>query len=242
MTKEIVIPKEELKHLYWDLKLSGEQIAPIYNCKPGTIITKMHNYGIPIRNAHDRSSEAWQRPETRIKMLNANKNRSHECTIETKNKISKSVRLFHAQLTPEERSEKYGQPGNQYFGGHTHTEESKQKIRNSLLGEKCYRWKDGASKRLFEEKYKISNYEWKRIAQKVRLRDNFTCAICGCYPATDVHHIIPARIMVDNSNENLVTLCDSCHRKLEHYTEKKLDVIQDVEYLKHIIEEFKSQM
>lgn len=65
---------------------------------------------------------------------------------------------------------------------------------------------------------------WRTIAREVRERDNHTCQQCGKYqvsPALDVHHIVPAKdfplenIHIANDPENLITLCRSCHRKVE---------------------------
>lgn len=56
-----------------------------------------------------------------------------------------------------------------------------------------------------------------KISKKVRQRDNYICQKCN-KPETkeethDVHHIIPKRISKDDSLENLITLCKSCHKK-----------------------------
>lgn len=66
--------------------------------------------------------------------------------------------------------------------------------------------------------------EWNKVARAVRERDK-ACQECGKTPeengrALDVHHKVPARVSRDNSPENLVALCISCHQKhqvLEQY-------------------------
>ncbi|TRO57020.1 DUF1998 domain-containing protein, partial [Candidatus Bathyarchaeota archaeon] len=63
---------------------------------------------------------------------------------------------------------------------------------------------------------------WNRQRDRVRERDNFRCQICGS-PETgkahDVHHKIPFRqftsFLEANALDNLVTLCPSCHKRLE---------------------------
>jgi DEAD/DEAH box helicase domain-containing protein len=64
---------------------------------------------------------------------------------------------------------------------------------------------------------------WARIRDAVRKRDGYRCQVCGA-PETgsrqhDVHHKIPFRAFTSatdaNRPENLVTLCPSCHRKVE---------------------------
>jgi len=63
---------------------------------------------------------------------------------------------------------------------------------------------------------------WSRIRDRVRARDKYTCQVCGVLETTrqhDVHHKTPFRAFTSfveaNRLENLVTLCHSCHRKVE---------------------------
>jgi DEAD/DEAH box helicase domain-containing protein len=69
---------------------------------------------------------------------------------------------------------------------------------------------------------------WERIRQEVRRRDGFRCQACGISEQKrehDVHHKIPfktfrdgeGRIDIQQANrlENLVTLCPTCHRRVE---------------------------
>lgn len=63
---------------------------------------------------------------------------------------------------------------------------------------------------------------WRKIREAVRVRDKFTCQVCGAVESTrehDVHHKIPFRAFTlkeeANRLENLTTLCNSCHRKVE---------------------------
>ncbi len=72
--------------------------------------------------------------------------------------------------------------------------------------------------------------EWTRIRERVRARDKYICQVCGALedgPSAalrtgrqhDVHHKIPLRSFTSlteaNRLENLVTLCPSCHYKVE---------------------------
>lgn len=61
---------------------------------------------------------------------------------------------------------------------------------------------------------------WIERAALIRERDK-VCRHCGKTVAQngralDVHHIIPYRLSKDNSPENLIALCRSCHRRAEH--------------------------
>ena len=60
---------------------------------------------------------------------------------------------------------------------------------------------------------------WDRIRKEVYERDNYQCQvcmkICGQHE-TQAHHIIPYKKTQDNSLENLITLCNVCHPKVEY--------------------------
>lgn|SRR3990167_1800295 len=64
--------------------------------------------------------------------------------------------------------------------------------------------------------------EWNGIRKKVYLRDNFICQHCAISKVKlHAHHKIPFVISKDNSLNNLITLCISCHSK----EERKLDIM-----------------
>ncbi|MHA1454152.1 MAG: Zn-binding domain-containing protein, partial [Promethearchaeota archaeon] len=63
---------------------------------------------------------------------------------------------------------------------------------------------------------------WKKIREKIVLRDHNICQLCGksCSPnEIDVHHKIPFRTFLSmkaaNQSQNLVSLCPACHRNAE---------------------------
>ena len=72
-------------------------------------------------------------------------------------------------------------------------------------------------------KIKYRGRNWKEQSEKARIRDNFTCQICQTYqvtPTLTVHHIKRYREFngdYKSANElnNLITLCRSCHSKVE---------------------------
>jgi 5-methylcytosine-specific restriction endonuclease McrA len=97
-----------------------------------------------------------------------------------------------------------------------------RKISDAHKGENNPNYKDGNSLKEFKDTHDMEPEEWKNLAQEIRKRDNFICQYCGKKDATDVHHIIPRRIKIDNSPDNLITLCRSCHIKIERLTDKYL--------------------
>jgi len=88
--------------------------------------------------------------------------------------------------------------------------ETRKKISLGRIGkctkEKHWNWQGGKSFEIYPEKF------W-RMRKAIRERDDYTCQICGKYPAFEVHHI-------DYNNkkncepENLITLCRSCNVKV----------------------------
>ncbi|HEX9029993.1 MAG TPA: DEAD/DEAH box helicase, partial [Anaerolineales bacterium] len=63
---------------------------------------------------------------------------------------------------------------------------------------------------------------WAALRQRVRQRDGYRCQVCGVVEqgkAHDVHHKVPFRTFASaeqaNQMSNLVTLCSSCHHKVE---------------------------
>jgi hypothetical protein len=56
---------------------------------------------------------------------------------------------------------------------------------------------------------------WNTIRKNILERDNHCCKICGSSDKLHIHHIVPYKISKDNSPENLVTLCPTCHVAVE---------------------------
>ena len=51
------------------------------------------------------------------------------------------------------------------------------------------------------------------IRKKVKERDGWKCTKCGSKEDLQIHHIKPTKYGIDNSLQNLLTLCRNCHRK-----------------------------
>jgi hypothetical protein len=112
--------------------------------------------------------------------------------------------------------------GNTYRLGTKLTNEHKEKISKANRGEKCHLWKGGISREIKEYGYLFN----RQLKEKIRVRDNFKCQICGI-PELElnyrlsVHHIDYNK---KNMNiDNLISLCKSCHNKTnikrEYYQE-----------------------
>ena len=84
-------------------------------------------------------------------------------------------------------------------------------------GERVYIWKDG-----IRSEWRGEN--WKQIRKERLNKDNCTCQDCGLTnkeslnkfsTPLQVHHIIPYSETQDNSLDNLISLCPSCHMQRE---------------------------
>jgi 5-methylcytosine-specific restriction endonuclease McrA len=60
---------------------------------------------------------------------------------------------------------------------------------------------------------KLSVEEYKSLRHRVLERDKWHCQDCGSSKDLQVHHLRRRSKLGDDSLDNLITLCDSCHRK-----------------------------
>ena len=111
----------------------------------------------------------------------------------------------------------------QPFSGKHHSEFTKQKMSKMRKGELHPNWKGGISGKSYEESFNMTMVEWKKLAIRIRERDKYICQYCGEKRSIEVHHIMPRRIEIDNHPYNLITLCKSCHHKVEKLTDKYIE-------------------
>lgn len=78
-------------------------------------------------------------------------------------------------------------------------------------------WKKNEKQR---SKFYDTTY-WQRIRASIIDRDHHQCVTCGDHTTLQVHHI--DHKLTNNSRQNLVTMCRSCHAKLEreHQQQKR---------------------
>lgn len=135
---------------------------------------------------------------------------------------SPEMRLFiskqsKAGITPEDRAHrselgklKIGKLNPSY--GRPVSLETRAKISASESEEKHYNWKGGISK----EPYPMLD---NKKRERIKTRDNHRCQICAileveCTRQLSIHHINYNR--QDESDDNLISLCVSCHMKTNH--------------------------
>jgi 5-methylcytosine-specific restriction endonuclease McrA len=100
--------------------------------------------------------------------------------------------------------------------GKERTKESREKLSNSISGDKHWNWKGGVTPIHAQLRNNLDIKEWRR---KVFEKDNYTCGICevrGGY--LQAHHILPFSIFPQFrlNVENGITLHKECHLKIKN--------------------------
>lgn len=115
-----------------------------------------------------------------------------------------------------------------YWKGKKFTEEYKQKIRENHADfkmEKHPQWQGGKSFEIYPKEFN------KNLKKFIKIRDNYKCQDPNCnknYKKLHIHHIDYDK--KNNNQENLITLCNSCHAKTNHGNRSNW-----IEYYKNII-------
>lgn len=189
------VSRERLTDLYWGQSLSLTKIARILDVSRSGIHQYMSKLGIPCRDYNQANSLIWANPETREKQA-----LSHR--VDRGGKVIKICGVCGTVFEIPRAWERKG-------GGKFCSKGCRDKAFKELyLMERSPNWQGGKS----FEPYGI---EFNNILkERVRARDNYTCQICGVqendyYRKLDVHHIDGRK--KNNSLENLITLCESCH-------------------------------
>lgn len=129
------------------------------------------------------------------------KNKGKCLSEQTKRKLSKANKGKH--FSPETEFKK----------GHIISENLKQIIGDVHRGENHWNWQGGKS-------YEDYGSDFTNLMkEQIRERDNYTCQFCGVSEeqldeALCVHHIDEDK--KNNSEENLISLCRTCHTNLHH--------------------------
>lgn len=228
--RKIEIDKEELENLYTEKKLPARKCAEILECSDGTILNRLHELKIIVRdlsvshkgNHYPKISKACKG------RVSGNKGKKglFKHTKEWKKQMSKFLtELYASDSQPFKMGFKKGHiPWNKNTKGLVKPNSGCFKKGVSYnKGEKNGMWKGGIS-----DKYKLhlSQRKWIKLTTKIRKGDNYICQQCGCSPASQVHHIIPWRLTHNDNPNNLITLCRNCHSRVDNTT--KFKVISNV--------------
>jgi len=55
---------------------------------------------------------------------------------------------------------------------------------------------------------------YRNLRQQVLERDGWRCQLCGSMAGVEVHHIQRRSQTGEDSEENLISLCSACHRRI----------------------------
>lgn len=179
--------------------------------------------------------------ETKRKIGEARKGRKH--SKEAKRKISERRLTQQPPMLGKTHSEETKRKMSKVHKGHKHSEETKRKLSDvnkgkqrskeirrkisetlagKYRGEKSSQWRGGVSSTYL---LNLTSRQWDRLRKQCYKRDNYTCQICGeTKTLLHAHHIVPWRFSKDDSLENLITLCKSCHGKEERRYYKSLQI------------------
>lgn len=143
--------------------------------------------------------------------------KGHSVSEETRRKISETEK--GKKVSEESRrkmSESKKRNPVRYWKGKCLSEETKRKLSEVRIGKNIGNqnpaWKGGVTSK---KKLRIGSAGWKRISEKVRKRDNYQCQLFGEL-GYQVHHIVPFLETEDDHENNLITLCERHHGKLEY--------------------------
>lgn len=78
---------------------------------------------------------------------------------------------------------------------------------NPMFGKKPWNYIDG------KRKHKYAYKSWREYAKSLREKADYTCQMCLGHGYV-VHHMIPWRNSLDDSEANLIILCRPCHSKV----------------------------
>lgn len=88
---------------------------------------------------------------------------------------------------------------------------------HAVYGKDHPRW-NGGSGLYHSVRTWISSENWNDISVRIRERDGHECKLCGEKCTGAAHHIVPVLMGGIHADELLITLCQSCHNKVEAYT------------------------
>lgn len=60
----------------------------------------------------------------------------------------------------------------------------------------------------------LNSEEWQKRRIKILIRDQFQCQICGTGKQLRVHHIRYPEAYGEEPDSDLITVCDTCHKKI----------------------------
>lgn len=220
---------ENLKRLYVDERRSTTEIAAMFGYRSSqTIANAFHRFGIPIRSRRD-AQRPVEMPGCELRRLYEVEQLSVRAIAARCGYSEETIRRLMVSNGIRRRSKTEG------FGGHnkgqpmSHEQRARlsETRRSAFSAGAITHWNKGRttpesvrrriSKGLLDGRDPAPSYyghDW-NMQRTARLQlDDYTCQQCGERGELHVHHWEPYRFSFDNSIDNLVTLCASCHRDM----------------------------
>ena len=224
--RKIVLPlnSETLEFLHNQLKYNCGIISRIYHVSSKTIRRQLDYFGIEyhryLKRRYRLDTFVLINMYTKKKMSPREIANHFEVSETPIRRILKENNVLMRNQSQAHKG-KHHSPKTEFRKGEKHrwkgTEKEdmvKRKISESRIGFLNPNWQGGI------QRYVDAN-EFREIRKIVLKRDKNICQLCGNNKKTlQVHHLIPYRISEDNSLENLISLCPSCHGKVEQYYRK----------------------
>ncbi|HMA34699.1 MAG TPA: FAD-dependent thymidylate synthase [Chloroflexia bacterium] len=111
--------------------------------------------------------------------------------------------------------------GKQYSAGWHHSEETKALLSQMKQAEKNPQWRSGITPQAI-----VLRRPMKELRPLVHQRDGYTCRLCQAVGGElTVHHVLPIWMRLDlrADMDNLVTLCEECHYKVNGHEAEYAD-------------------
>ncbi len=129
------------------------------------------------------------------------------------------------------------------LGENYHSSETKKKIGKATI-EHWENYDDETRSHMLDvlrnnatakRKYGPYDYAWHKLS-KLMCR-NGVCHRCGSKKKLSVHHIIPTKAGGTRELNNLVVLCNSCHKVVEHQQKLLFDILGDWDIIQILVRE-----
>jgi len=233
--------EEWLRQKYVEENMKVGKIAELADCASTTVHQWLNKHDIEQRGAGYRPEEPekyrdkeWLEDKYHGERLSTSEiGDICDCSKQTiklwleKHNIEKRSRSEAAEIRAEKHPHTHGDPDNlrEYNSWEIWDEEEREEFRERLseqrkgdgnpmsnvTGEEHHHWKEETAPHQFYQ-----TAEWKETRQSVLERDGNECQACGETEDLHVHHIQPVSAGGPRFEENnLVTLCSSCHKEWE---------------------------
>ncbi len=129
------------------------------------------------------------------------------------------------------------------LGENYHSEDTKKKIGESTINHWEHYDEQKKTKMLgvlkknatVRRTYGPYDLAWKQLSHEMCKKG--ICHRCGSKDKLQVHHIIPVKNGGTRENKNLVVLCSSCHKIVEHQQKLLFDIIPDWRVIQLLVRE-----